>query len=243
MFLVYFVFFLFAMGAATALYRIGSLIFEYIPYCRYKLPQNNLPYLKDHRFELRKIPLALSAVAVSIIWFTFRHEDWIWIVQDLMAFALSINALSYYRLETYKSITILLTVFFMYDIFMVFVTPQFTHGTSIMEAVAFGGKDSHAGQESGQDWNNLQFSATKNNENTINRLPVVIIVPHLSFDKRLCDYYYEYSYSLLGLGDILIPGISVNYGIIFDYSAGNAIPVYFIANVLGRTIFLGCSQF
>lgn len=225
------------MGAATALYRIGSLILEYIPYCKCKVPRNNVPYLKDHRFELRKIPLFLAAVTLSIVWFIFRHEDWIWIIQDLMAFALSINALSYYRLETYKSITLLLTVFFIYDIFMVFVTPTFTNGTSIMEAVAFGGRE-NTQSEGGQNWNNLQFTRGLSKDvNPINRLPVVIIVPHLSANKRLCDYYYEYSYSLLGLGDILIPGISVNYGIIFDYSAGHKIPVYFLANVFGY--FLG----
>lgn len=80
-----------------------------------------------------------------------------------MALSLAINALSYYRLGTYKTVAVLLSVFFIYDIFMVFVTPQFTQvflyikfkiqiyyqnlkniiiqGTSIMEAVAFGGKD------------------------------------------------------------------------------------------------------
>ena len=43
-----------------------------------------------------------------------------------MALSLAINALSYYRLGTYKTVAVLLSVFFIYDIFMVFVTPQFT---------------------------------------------------------------------------------------------------------------------
>lgn len=229
--MIYIVFALFAIGSSTAFYRIGCLILDYIPFGAWKLPHNNLPYLKDHSPEYRKILLALGSIAVSIVWFIYRHSSWIWIIQDLMAFSLSINALSYYRLETYKSITILLSVFFLYDIFMVFITPQFTKGTSIMEAVAFGGKDSQ--QSTGQDWSNLQFSTDNKNDNPINRLPVVITVPHLSMSKRLCAYYYEYSYSLLGLGDILIPGISVNYSIIFDLSMSHKIPIYFILNVLG----------
>lgn len=232
--MIYFVYVLFAMGSSTAFYRIGCLILDYIPFGAWKFPKNNIPYLKDHRPEYRKILLAIASITISIIWFIYRHSSWIWIIQDLMAFSLSINALSYYRLETYKSITILLTVFFLYDIFMVFVTPQFTNGTSIMEAVAFGGKDSQ--QQSGQDWNNLQFTTDNKNENPINRLPVVITVPHLSMSKRLCSYYYEYSYSLLGLGDILIPGISANYGIIIDYSLSNRFPIYFLVNVLGYFI-------
>jgi signal peptide peptidase-like protein 2B len=58
-----------------------------------------------------------------------------------MAVSLALNALSHYRLSTYKTITIILVLFFVYDVFMVFVTPTFTNGTSIMEAVAFGGKE------------------------------------------------------------------------------------------------------
>lgn len=227
--MIYLVFFLFAFGAASAFYRIGSFFFDYIKFGNCKFPKTNIPLLRNHRPEYRKIALWLFSISVSIIWFVYRHEEWIWIIQDIMAFSLSINALSYYRIETYKTITILLSVFFVYDIFMVFITPQFTNGTSIMEAVAFGGRDAQV--SSTQNWNNVRFGQSTKNENPINRLPVVIVVPHISSSKRLCDYYFDYSYSLLGLGDVLIPGLSVNYAIIFDLSIGNKIPIYFIINV------------
>ncbi len=64
-----------------------------------------------------------------------------WVLQNIMSLALAVNALSYYRLGSFKTVAIILTVFFVYDVFMVFITPQFTNGASIMEAVAFGGKD------------------------------------------------------------------------------------------------------
>jgi presenilin-like A22 family membrane protease len=100
-----------------------------------------------------------------------------------------------------------------------------------MEAVAFGGKDQADSSSSAHDWNNLQFGKR---EDTSNRLPVVIIIPHLSRFKQLCDYYYDYSVSLLGLGDVLIPGLSVNYAIIFDVARPNRrYFVYFIVNVIG----------
>jgi hypothetical protein len=38
----------------------------------------------------------------------------------------------------------------------------------------------------------------------------------------------------LGLGDILIPGLSVNYGIIFDQANGGKYFTYFIVNVFGK---------
>lgn len=151
----------------------------------------------------------------------------------MMALSLAVNALSYYRISSYKTVTLILVLFFVYDIFMVFITPTFTKGTSIMEAVAFGGKDS-AESSTPQDWNNLQFGKR---EDTLNRLPVVIIVPHLSRFKQLCDYYYDYSVSLLGLGDVLIPGLSVNYAIIFDVSRPNRrFYTYFIVNVFAYLI-------
>ncbi len=233
---IYFVYVLFFLGASSAIYRIGCLLFDQIKFGDWKFPENNIPYLKNHRPEYRKIVLAACSIAICIIWFVYRKENWIWIIQNMMALSISVMALSFYRIKTYKSITILLSVFFFYDIFMVFITPQFTQGTSIMEAVAFGGKNARI--SSGQDWQNIGFSSdTRSQQSTFNRLPVVILVPHLSYGKILCDYYYEYSYSLLGLGDILIPGLSVNYSIIFDLSLNSRFPVYFIVNILGELYF------
>jgi hypothetical protein len=110
-----------------------------------------------------------------------------------MAISLASNALSHYRLSTYKTITIILVLFFIYDVFMVFVTPTFTNGTSIMEAVAFGGKEAadsiraqvshknllklvisfmfndllfHSNQI--KDWSNIQFSHKKDTSNKVN---------------------------------------------------------------------------
>lgn len=66
---------------------------------------------------------------------------------------------------------------------------------------------------------------------------MVIIIPHINYERRLCSYYYDFSFSLLGLGDILVPGLSVNYAIIFDRANGKTrFPKYFIVNVIGYII-------
>lgn len=72
----------------------------------------------------------------------------------MMAFSLAVNALSYYRISTYKTVSLILALFFLYDVFMVFITPAFTKGTSIMEAVAFGGRGM---TNTANDWNSIQF--------------------------------------------------------------------------------------
>ena len=81
--------------------------------------------LKDQP-EIRKMLLGSLCIAFSVVWFVYRHEKWSWIIQNIMAVSLAVNALSFYRISTYKSITILLSVFLFYDIFMVFITPTFT---------------------------------------------------------------------------------------------------------------------
>jgi signal peptide peptidase-like 2B len=173
-------------------------------------------------------------LTISIIWFVYRHEDWVWIVQNLMAISLALNALSFYRLSSYKTVTIILIVFFIYDVFMVFISPYITKGTSIMEAVAFGGKEN----SNRQPLDIIQFGERDKTD----RLPVVIIIPRLSGLARLCSQFIDYPFSLLGLGDLLIPGLSVNYGILFDLAMGNKrSKVYFIANIIAYGVGLLCA--
>ncbi len=66
---------------------------------------------------------------------------------------------------------------------------------------------------------------------------MVIIIPRLSRLANLCSYYLDYPYSLLGLGDMLIPGLSVNYGILFDTASKCRYKIYFIANIFGKSTF------
>ncbi len=46
----------------------------------------------------------------------------------------------------------------------------------------------------------------------------------------------DYPFSLLGLGDLLIPGLSVNYAILFDIAMGHRVKVYFIANIIAYAV-------
>ena len=57
---------------------------------------------------------------------TMVNSSWIWIIQNLMAVSLAANALSFYRLSSYKTVTIMLLIFFLYDVFMVFISPYIT---------------------------------------------------------------------------------------------------------------------
>ena len=110
------------------------------------------------------------------------------------------------RLPSLKICTILLCALFFYDIFFVFITPLFM-GKSVMVEVATG----HSSDE---------------------QLPMVLRVPHLSSDpSRVC---YVHTYSLLGFGDILVPGLLLSYAHSYDLMAGIKYKLYWTITTVGQ---------
>jgi len=79
------------------------------------------------------------AGAVAAVWFIWRFSSWSWIPQDILCVALLVNIQMTLKIESLKIASTLLILAFFYDIFMVFVTPLFTKGVSVMETVALGG--------------------------------------------------------------------------------------------------------
>ena len=62
----------------------------------------------------------------------------------------------------------------------------------------------------------------------------MIVVPRLSESTQICTEFLDFPFSLLGLGDILTPGLSVNYAILFDISSKHERKFYFVANIIGN---------
>ncbi|KAM6467306.1 signal peptide peptidase-like 2B isoform 2-T2 [Liasis olivaceus] len=136
---------------------------------------------------------------------------WAWILQDALGIAFCLYMLKTIRLPTFKGCTLLLLVLFVYDVFFVFITPYLTKsGESIMVEVAAGPTDS----------------------STREKLPMVLKVPRLNFSPlALCDR----PFSLLGFGDILVPGLLVAYCHRFDIQVQSS-RVYFVACTIGYGI-------
>nr|KAF6401609.1 hypothetical protein HJG63_009652 [Rousettus aegyptiacus] len=157
------------------------------------------------RPQVRMLLLALFCVAVSVVWGVFRNEDqWAWVLQDALGIAFCLYTLKTIRLPTFKACTLLLLVLFVYDVFFVFITPFLTKsGNSIMVEVATG----------------------PTNSATREKLPMVLKVPRLNASPlALCDR----PFSLLGFGDILVPGLLVAYCHRFDVQVQSS-RVYFVA--------------
>lgn len=202
--LVYVIIAIFCLAASIGLYSCLFPFVRRIPYGKCRIPDNNLPYFHN-RPPVWKLLLASFCIAVSVLWGVYRNEDqWAWILQDILGIAFCLYMLKTIRLPTFKSCTLLLFVLFIYDVFFVFITPFLTKsGESIMVEVAAGPSDS----------------------STQEKLPMVLKVPRLnSSPLALCDR----PFSLLGFGDILVPGLLVAYCHRFDIQIQSS-RIYFLA--------------
>ena len=140
-----------------------------------------------------------------LISFLFRHADEItyyWVMQDVFGACMCITFLKVIRLNSIRVASILLIVAFFYDIFFVFITPHLFHGKSVMITVATSGGPPKADAL----WCE-KYPSDKDCQGG-NPLPMLLAIPKL-FD-------YIGGSSLLGLGDIVLPGLLLSFAARFD---------------------------
>ncbi|NXJ87750.1 SPP2A protein, partial [Corythaixoides concolor] len=160
--------------------------------------------------EVRLIFVAVFCIAAAVVWAVFRNEDrWAWILQDILGVAFCLNFIKTLKMPNFKSCVILLGLLLLYDVFFVFITPFITkNGASIMVEVAAG-----------------PFGNSE-------KLPVVIRVPRLEYSASiLCDV----PFSLLGFGDIIVPGLLVAYCRRFDVQTSSS-SVYYISCTIAYAV-------
>ncbi|XP_014664926.1 PREDICTED: signal peptide peptidase-like 2B isoform X2 [Priapulus caudatus] len=205
-YLVYVIIALFGLASAMSLFVCLSALLALIP----------CPFVKQRvmmcgkAVSIKLIVLALLCLGLATWWAVERKTLYSWILQDILGVAFCINMLVTLRLPNLKTCTILLVLLFVYDIFFVFITPLLTKdGQSVMVDVATGG--SSRSQE---------------------QLPMVIKVPHFSDGSfGICSL----SYSLLGFGDILVPGLLISFCHGFDLQTKNR-KIYFVSTSIGYGI-------
>lgn len=137
--------------------------------------------------------------------FMTKHPEevtFFWVTQDIMGSCMCIMFLSIIKLNSIRVASILLIVAFVYDIFFVFVTPLIFNGDSVMITVATSGGPPKADPswcEKYPDDENCQGG---------DPLPMLLTVP------RIGDY--QGGASLLGLGDIVLPGLLLSFAARLD---------------------------
>jgi len=161
-------------------------------------------------------PLDIAALIISYgtgatwLWvaFTIPHPDTLvfyWVIQDIFGLCMCMLFLETIKLNAIKVGAILLIVAFFYDIFFVFVTPLLTkHGESIMVNVATSGGPPKADPS----W--CEKYPSDANCKGGDPLPMLFAIP------RLGDY--QGGCSMLGLGDIVLPGLLLSFASRYDES-------------------------
>ena len=199
-----------AAGALTHI-LIKPLIARIVP-CRsiLQIPcfQTSNPQSCLNNFTI----LIVSSIFLSYLWtilwlwygFTKPHAEthfFYYMTQNIMGACLCILFQSILRLNSIKVATILLISLFVYDIFFVFITPHL-FGSSVMVDVATSGGPPDDVQYC------QKYPEDRAECNGGTPLPMLLILP------KLADY--RGGLVLLGLGDVVLPGLLLSLGARLD---------------------------
>lgn len=216
MLLALYYFFNYLVYVIIGLFVLASILSSFVclsPVVKFLLPDTLTAVLvpcgePSSRVPVYQVLVLVSSVCLSVTWLVCRNRVYGWVLQDILGVFFSINMLRTIRLPSFRICSILLSLLFLYDIFFVFLTPLITpSGKSVMVEVATGGtpdEDSGPGDGTGT---------------LRERLPMVLTVPHFSWSMTNDSdpsHKSVSSHSLLGFGDILVPGLLVSYCHAFD---------------------------
>ncbi|XP_072479373.1 signal peptide peptidase-like 2A isoform X1 [Notamacropus eugenii] len=202
--LVYVMISIFCLASSMSLYNCLVPLISKIPCGRCRI------VCGSKSFEVRLLFLAAFCASLAVVWAVFRNDDrWAWILQDLLGMAFCLNLIKTLKLPNFKACVILLVLLLIYDVFFVFITPFITkNGESIMIEVAAG-----------------PFGSSE-------KLPVVIKVPRLIHFSAMSACLAPVS--ILGFGDIIVPGLLVAYCRRFDIHVGSSI--YYVSCVIAYAV-------
>eukprot|EP00638_Chattonella_subsalsa_P000540 CAMPEP_0117755468 /NCGR_PEP_ID=MMETSP0947-20121206/13472_1 /TAXON_ID=44440 /ORGANISM="Chattonella subsalsa, Strain CCMP2191" /LENGTH=562 /DNA_ID=CAMNT_0005574813 /DNA_START=348 /DNA_END=2036 /DNA_ORIENTATION=- len=154
---------------------------------------------------ISKVDFACLVVGPSLAvwWFLVRNTaSYAWVLQDLFGVCLCVLFLSVIRFPNVKIAAVLLTLAFFYDIFFVFISPLIFEN-SVMVQVATGG-------EAKADPTYCEKYPDDEDCQTREQLPMLLLMP------RINDYHG--GYAMLGLGDIVLPGLLLAFALRYDTS-------------------------
>ncbi|XP_018432196.1 PREDICTED: signal peptide peptidase-like 2A [Nanorana parkeri] len=221
--LVYVIICVFCLASAMSLFNCLSALIRNIPYGRCRISCVN------KSAEVRLLFLAAFCVAVSVTWAVFRNEDrWIWILQDILGIAFCLNFIKTLRMPNFKACVILLGLLLVYDVFFVFITPFFTKVSEQLVGILLASGVSVGAEKNGESY----VEVPAESQATYEKLPVVIRVPRLQYSAvTLC----EIPMSLLGFGDIIVPGLLVAYCKRFDVRTASS-SIYYISCTIAYAV-------
>lgn len=130
--LVYFLLVMYGMGSQSALVHIT------LPYFRKFIASTTMDLPYYGKISRSDFCCHLFFTIIVLYWFITRASPNFWIIQNFMGAAMCMRLQSIIRIPNIRVATYLLGLFFLYDIFFVFITP-YIFEKSIMVTVGTGG--------------------------------------------------------------------------------------------------------
>ncbi|KAJ0406786.1 hypothetical protein ATCC90586_000839 [Pythium insidiosum] len=192
--------------------------------------QLTAPCCPEEPWPLSELVGFVLTGAIAVVWYVFRRTCWY--LQNLFGISVCFVFLQTVQVPNLKVATLLLSLAFVYDIFFVFLSPL-VFGSSVMEDVATGGpaaytRDDYPGVDYCERY--PTFPACLDPE----PMPMLLVLP------RFWDW--QGGVSMLGLGDIIIPGLVLSFALRFDYSPQSLGENYFRTVAIGYAIGLGLAN-
>lgn len=188
-----------------------------------------VPVLGDTVALSEVLGLVISG-SVALVWYVHRRTYWA--LQDVFGISLCFVFLKTVQLPNLKVATLLLSLAFVYDVFFVFISPAI-FGSSVMEDVATGGPAAYTRSDyPGLDYCERypSYAPCVDPE----PMPMLLVLP------RILDWVG--GVSMLGLGDIILPGLLLSFALRFDYSPKSLGENYYQSLCIGYAVGLGMAN-
>lgn len=200
----------FAIGSVSCTFQeLWGPLFNRIKLLRFQPLQNwsyQSEYILPALWTLGDVLALLAAVGGALLWFLMRHENFSWVFQDVFGICFCMVFLKTVRLPNIKIATVLLVLVFAYDVFMVFLSPLIFK-ESVMIKAATGGNQAEATASSGFC---LRYPSETEHKCRREQMPILLRMP------KFLDW--REGYSMLGLGDIVLPGLLLVFCARYDYA-------------------------
>jgi len=185
----------------TAIIATVALAFLLLPMCQYIIRPcsdgNKISFGMCGRFTGAELLSFSLSVFIVCIWVLTGH----WLLMDAMGMGLCVAFIAFVRLPSLKVSTLLLTGLLIYDVFWVFFS-SYIFSTNVMVKVATRPAENPVG-----------IVARK-----LHLGGVVREAPKLSLPGKLVfpSYHNSGHFSMLGLGDIVMPGLLLCFVLRYD---------------------------
>eukprot|EP00578_Thalassiosira_sp_NH16_P024652 CAMPEP_0181092762 /NCGR_PEP_ID=MMETSP1071-20121207/9086_1 /TAXON_ID=35127 /ORGANISM="Thalassiosira sp., Strain NH16" /LENGTH=949 /DNA_ID=CAMNT_0023174953 /DNA_START=5 /DNA_END=2854 /DNA_ORIENTATION=- len=172
----------------------------------------NLPGCRGHYFKWIDVVSSATGYAVALAWIVVGFSTaqpmtnaYYWVIQDVIGVCFCVLILGVIHINMIMVATILLSFLFIYDVFYVLISPMI-FGSSVMLDVASGGAN-------GIDPTFCEkYPSDSRCPGTFAPLPMLLAIPWFND--------FRGGFSMIGLGDIILPGLLISFAARFDAARG-----------------------